>query len=68
MPRHHPHRSRFDVLKNKLAHRPGVHNPSALAAWIGLKKYGSEAMAHKAQAARHHHHPGHGLRARHHPS
>jgi len=31
---------RFDQLENKLASRPGVKNPDALAASIGRKKYG----------------------------
>jgi|SRR5271157_4349949 len=31
---------RFAQLKNKLAKRPGVTNPGALAAFIGRKKYG----------------------------
>lgn len=34
----------FDALKNKLAHRPGVTDPAALAAAIGRKKYGAEKM------------------------
>lgn len=33
--------ARFAALKNKLAHRPGVTNPGALAAYIGRKKYGN---------------------------
>lgn len=32
--------ARFAALKNKLAERPGVENPAALAASIGRKKYG----------------------------
>lgn len=31
---------RFQALKSKLASRPGVTNPGALAAYIGRKKYG----------------------------
>lgn len=31
---------RFAALKSKLASRPGVTNPGALAAYIGRKKYG----------------------------
>ena len=36
---------RFAALKSKLAARPGVTNPGALAAYIGRKKYGSAKMA-----------------------
>jgi len=32
--------ARFKALKSKLASRPGVTNPGALAAFIGRKKYG----------------------------
>ncbi len=32
----------FDALKQKLAGRPGVTNPGALAAYIGKKKYGAK--------------------------
>ena len=35
----------FAALKNKLASRPGVTNPGALAASIGRKKYGENKMA-----------------------
>lgn len=41
--------SAFDQLANKLASRPGVTNPRALAAYIGRKKYGAGTMA-KASA------------------
>ena len=34
----------FDKLKGKLAHKPGVTNPGALAASIGRKKYGKKAF------------------------
>lgn len=34
----------FNKLKGQLAHRSGVTNPGALAAYIGRKKYGDEAM------------------------
>lgn len=37
--------ARFAALKNKLAHRPGVTNPGALAAYIGRKKYGAKKYA-----------------------
>ena len=36
---------RFAKLKAKLASRPGVTNPGALAASIGRKKYGEKKMA-----------------------
>lgn len=41
--------SAFDKLATKLASRPGVSNPRALAAAIGRKKYGASTMA-KASA------------------
>lgn len=44
--------SDFSKLEGKLAHRKGVTNPRALAAYIGDKKYGKEGMAKKAAAAR----------------
>lgn len=40
--------SNFDKLANKLAGRPGVTNPRALAAAIGRKKYGATRMAKAA--------------------
>lgn len=43
---------RFAALKSKLADRPGVTNPGALAAAIGRKKYGAEKMASMASAGR----------------
>ena len=36
---------RFAALKNKLAGRPGVKDPGALAAAIGRKKYGKGKFA-----------------------
>ena len=39
---------RFAALKAKLASRPGVTNPGALAAYIGRKKYGASKMASMA--------------------
>lgn len=44
--------SKFARLERSLAHRKGVHNPRALAAWIGDKKYGKRAMARKAATSR----------------
>lgn len=35
---------RFSALKSALAHK-GAHNPGALAAWIGRRKYGAKKMA-----------------------
>lgn len=37
--------SAFDQLAAKLAQRPGVTNPRALAASIGDRKYGKSTMA-----------------------
>ncbi len=44
--------ARFAALKGKLASRPGVTNPGALAAYIGKKKYGAKKMAGWAAAGR----------------
>lgn len=44
--------ARFEALKNKLANRPGVTNPAALAASIGRKKYGAKKMASMAAKGR----------------
>jgi hypothetical protein len=51
-PRHKHHKKpplgsgqRFAELEQKLAQRPGVRNPGALAAFIGRKKYGSGEFA-----------------------
>lgn len=35
---------RFAALKSKLAKKPGVTNPGALAAYIGRKRYGNKKM------------------------
>ena len=44
---------RFEQLKNKLSHKSGVHDPAAVAAAIGRKKYGAKRMGemshHKAE-------------------
>lgn len=40
--------SNFDKLAAKLASRPGVSNPRALAAYIGRRKYGARTMAKAA--------------------
>ncbi len=37
--------ARFKALKSKLASRPGVKDPGALAAYIGRKKYGAKKFA-----------------------
>jgi len=36
---------RFKKLSSKLAARPGVTNPGALAAFIGRKKFGAKRFA-----------------------
>lgn len=43
---------RFAALKQKLAKKPGVTNPGALAASIGRKKYGAKKMASMAAKGR----------------
>jgi hypothetical protein len=40
--------SNFDALASKLAGRPGVTDPRALAAAIGRKKFGGARMAKAA--------------------
>ena len=37
--------ARFKALEGKLSHRKGIHNPGALAAYIGRKKYGAKKFA-----------------------
>lgn len=44
---------RFEKLKESLAHRKGVTNPSALAAAIGRKKYGARKMASLSAKGKH---------------
>ena len=44
--------ARFSALKGKLASRPGVKNPGALAAYIGDKKYGKKKMGQMAAKGR----------------
>ena len=47
---------RFKALESKLANKPGVTNPAALAASIGRKKYGAakfQKLAAKGHAAAH---------------
>lgn len=39
---------RFRGLEDELAHRSGVKNPRALAAYIGDKKYGAKKMGRMA--------------------
>jgi hypothetical protein len=43
---------RFAQLKSKLASRPGVTNPGALAAYIGRKKLGAGRFNRLAAAGR----------------
>lgn len=42
----------FQKLEGELAHKKGVSDPKAVAASIGIKKYGKEGMAKKAAAGR----------------
>lgn len=44
--------ARFSHLEHSLAHRPGVHDPGALAAYIGRQAHGAHEMAHLAAAHR----------------
>lgn len=44
--------ARFAALKNKLSGQPGVTNPAALAAKIGMAKYGKKKMMSMAKAGR----------------
>lgn len=43
---------RFAKLKATLSKEPGVTDPGGLAASIGAKKYGQEAMTKMAQAGK----------------
>jgi len=43
---------RFAALESKLAARPGVEDPGALAAWIGRRKYGTKRFQRIAAKAR----------------
>ena len=43
---------RFKALESKLADRPGVTDPGALAASIGRDKYGGKKMAKLAASGR----------------
>lgn len=43
---------RFAKLKSKLAKKPGISNPGALAASIGRKKYGAKKMAKMSSRGR----------------
>ena len=40
----------FNKLKGELAHKKGIRNPAAVAAKIGMEKYGKEGMEAKAHA------------------
>lgn len=44
---------RFQALKQKLASKPGITNPGALAASIGRKKYGGAKFQAMAKAGKH---------------
>lgn len=43
---------RFADLKGKLAKKPGVSNPGALAAYIGRSKFGAAKMSKMAAKGR----------------
>lgn len=43
---------RFKQLESKLAQKPGVEDPKALAAAIGRRKYGAQKMATMATKGR----------------
>lgn len=43
---------RFSQLTAALAQKPGVHDPAALAAFIGRKKFGSNRMSQMASAGK----------------
>lgn len=45
--------ARFAALKSKLGHQKGIHNPAALAAAIGRKKYGNKKMSQLSAGGRH---------------
>lgn len=44
--------ARFAALKSKLGHQKGIHNPAALAAAIGRKKYGAKKMGQLSAGGR----------------
>lgn len=44
--------ARFAALESKLASRPGVQNPAALAAYIGRRKYGNRRFQQLSQRGR----------------
>lgn len=44
--------ARFKKLSSKLAKRPGVDNPGALAAYIGRQKFGAKKMARMSAKGR----------------
>lgn len=45
---------RFSNLEHELAHKPGIHDPKALAAAIGRKKFGAHKMGELAAHGRKH--------------
>lgn len=51
VPKKKGHYEGFKKLKGELAHK-GAENPSALAAYIGRKKYGAEGMEKMAEAGK----------------
>mgnify|MGYP005827161631 CR=1 FL=1 len=42
----------FQELEHKLAHKKGVTDPKALAAWIGRKELGKKEMTRRSVAGR----------------
>ena len=44
--------ARFASLERSLAHRRGVRDAGALAAWIGRRKYGRQGFARLARRRR----------------
>jgi hypothetical protein len=43
---------RFKAMEAKVSHEKGVHNPAALAAYIGRRRYGAKKMASMAARGR----------------
>jgi len=46
---------RFAKLRRSLAHRKGVRDPAALAAWIGRRKYGPRRFTKLVRRGRRRH-------------
>lgn len=43
---------RFKALANKIARKGNIENPAAVAAKVGMEKYGKEKMEKMAQAGK----------------